>query len=131
MRRIASNSHRLSILSDEDIDDLYGLPRFTDEDLPLFILDFIDDVNLRQCVQKSLNRGEAYQRLRRAVAFVNGGKFRVKTETEQQIWNECPRLITNAIIYYNTVLLSRVYEQKQAAGDQAALFLIEGVFPVA
>jgi TnpA family transposase len=97
----------------------------------LYILDFIDDVNLRQCVQKALNRGEAYHRLRRAVAFVNGGKFRVKTETEQQIWNECSRLITNAIIYYNTVLLSRVYEQKQAAGDQAALSLIEGVSPVA
>lgn len=97
----------------------------------LYILDFIDDVNLRQCVQKALNRGEAYHRLRRAVAFVNGGKFRVKTETEQQIWNECSRLITNAIIYYNTVLLSRVYEQKQAAGDQVALSLIEGVSPVA
>lgn len=97
----------------------------------LYILDFIDDVNLRQCVQKALNRGEAYHRLRRAVAFVNGGKFRVKTETEQQIWNECSRLITNAIIYYNTVLLSRVYEQKQAAGDQEALSLIEGVSPVA
>jgi TnpA family transposase len=97
----------------------------------LYILDFMDDVNLRQCVQKALNKGEAYHRLRRAVAFVNGGKFRVKTETEQQIWNECSRLITNAIIYYNTVLLSRVYEQKQAAGDQAAMSLIEGVSPVA
>lgn len=74
----------------------------------LYILEFIDDVGLRQCVQKALNRGEAYHRLRRAVAFVNGGKFRVKTEEEQQIWNECSRLITNAVIYYNTVLLSRV-----------------------
>ncbi len=36
MRRIASDSHRLSILSDEDIDDLYGLPRFTDEDRHLY-----------------------------------------------------------------------------------------------
>ena len=65
----------------------------------LYILDFMDDVHLRQGVQKALNRGEAYHRFRRAVAFVNGGKFRVKTEAEQQIWNECARLITNAIIY--------------------------------
>jgi len=36
----------------------------------LYILDFIDDVELRQSVQKALNRGEAYHRLRRAVAFV-------------------------------------------------------------
>jgi TnpA family transposase len=80
----------------------------------LYILDFIDDAELRQSVQKALNRGEAYHRLRRAVAYVNGGKFRVKTEAEQQIWNECSRLITNAMTYYNTALLSRVYEQKRA-----------------
>ena len=41
--------------------------------------------------------------------YVNSGKFRVKSEAEQQIWNKCSRLIANAIIYYNTLLLSRVY----------------------
>ena len=97
----------------------------------LYILEFMDDVGLRQCVQKALNRGEAYHRLRRAVAFVNGGKFRVKTEEEQQIWNECSRLITNAVIYYNTVLLSRVYEQKQIVSDQNALNQLHGISPVA
>jgi len=45
-------------------------------------------VTLGQTVQKALNRGKAYHRLRRAVANVNGGKFRVKTAGEQQIWNE-------------------------------------------
>jgi TnpA family transposase len=97
----------------------------------LYILDFIDDVELRQNVQKALNRGEAYHRLRRAVAYVNGGKFRVQTEAEQQVWNECSRLITNAIIYYNTALLSRVYAQKQSAQDQAAMEVIHGMSPVA
>ena len=97
----------------------------------IYILDFIDNVELRQSVQIALNRGEAYHRLRRAVAFVNGGKFRVLTEAEQQIWNECSRLITNAIIYYNTVLLSGVYELKQAAGDQGAMDIIRGMSPVA
>jgi hypothetical protein len=96
----------------------------------LYILDFIDDPKLRQSVQKALNRGEAYHRLRRAVAYVNGGKFRVKTEDEQQIWNECSRLITNAMIYYNTALLSRVYEQKRAAGDRAAMAAMAGISPI-
>ena len=58
--------------------------------------------------------------MRRAISYVNSGKFRVKTEAEQQIWNECSRLIANAIIYYNTLLLSRVYEQKVAAGGRLA-----------
>lgn len=95
------------------------------------ILTFIDDHLYRQHIQKALNRGEAYHRLRRAIAYVNSGKFRVKTEDEQQIWNECSRLIANAIIYYNTLLLSRVYEQKLAAGDQEAIQFLKDVSPVA
>ena len=97
----------------------------------LYILDYIDQPELRQSVQKALNRGEAYHRLRRAVAYVNSGKLRVKTETEQQIWNECSRLISNAIIYYNTALLSVVYEQKQAAGDEEAMAALASISPVA
>jgi TnpA family transposase len=97
----------------------------------IHILDFIDDHLYRQHIQKALNRGEAYHRLRRAIAYVNSGKFRVKTEAEQQIWNECSRLIANAIIYYNTLLLSRVYEQKQAAGDQEAIQFLKDVSPAA
>lgn len=82
-------------------------------------------------MQKALNRGEAYHRFRRAVAYVNGGAFRVKTEAEQQLWNECSRLIANAVIFYNTALLSKVYEQKLAAGDQAAIDALRGISPVA
>ena len=33
---MASHSHRLSILTDQEIDDLYGLPRFADEDRRLY-----------------------------------------------------------------------------------------------
>ena len=97
----------------------------------IYILDFIDDPALRQNVQKALNRGESYHRMRRAISYVNSGKFRVKTEAEQQIWNECSRLIANAIIYYNTLLLSRVYEQKAAADDLEALDILKGISPVA
>ncbi len=97
----------------------------------MYILDFIDDADLRQGVQAALNRGEAYHRFRRSVAYVNGGKFKVKTEAEQQVWNECSRLIANAVIYYNMVLLSKVYEQKLAAGDLDAVAFIKGMSPVA
>ena len=55
----------------------------------------------------------------------------MKTEAEQQIWNECSRLIANAIIYYNTLLLSRVYEHKLAANDQNAIEILKGISPVA
>jgi len=97
----------------------------------LYILDFIDDADLRQAVQKALNRGEAYHRFRRAVAYVNGGTFRVKTEAEQELWNECSRLIANAVIVYNTALLSKIYAHKLSAGDQAAIEILRGISPVA
>ncbi len=97
----------------------------------IHMLDFIDDPVLRQSVQTALNRGEAYHRLRRAISYVNAGKFRVKTEAEQQMWNECARLIANAIIYYNTLLLSRVFEQKVTAGDAEAITILRSISPVA
>jgi TnpA family transposase len=93
----------------------------------IYILDFIDDPTLRQSVQKALNRGESYHRMRRAISYVNSGKFRVKTKAEQQIWNECSRLIANTIIFYNTLLLSRVYEQKVAAADLEAIKILKGI----
>ena len=68
--------------------------------------------------------------MRRAISYVNSGKFRVKTEAEQQIWNECSRLIANTIIFYNTLLLSRVYEQKAAAADLEAIKILKGISPV-
>ena len=96
-----------------------------------YVLKYIDDPNVRQGIQKALNRGEAYHRFRRAVAFVNGGKFRVKTEDEQHVWNECSRLIANAVIYYNTLILSRVYKQKVASCDEQAIELMRRISPIA
>jgi hypothetical protein len=39
------------------------------------------------------------------------------------------QLIANAVIYYNTLLLSRVYAQKQAAGDHAAADIVKDISP--
>ncbi len=87
----------------------------------LYILNFIDDVTLRQSVQNALNRGGAYHRFHRAIAYVNAGKLRVRTKADQQIWNECSRLIANAVIYYNATITSQMLEQMQAYGDQKAM----------
>ncbi|WP_425514495.1 Tn3 family transposase [Collimonas antrihumi] len=82
-------------------------------------------------MQKALNRGDAYHRFRHAVAFVNGEKFRVKTEEEQHAWNECSRLIANAVIYYNTLILSRLYERKLISGGKLAIELMRRISPIA
>ena len=97
----------------------------------LYLLDYIDSPPLRRHVQRALNRGENYHQLRRAVSYANFGKLRFKTAHEQQIWGDCARLITNCIIYYNTMLLSNVLAYKEAAGDVQGANLLKQVSPVA
>lgn len=97
----------------------------------LYLLEFIDSPPLRQNVQRALNRVENYHQLRRAVSYANFGKLRFKTEDEQQVWNECCRLLTNCIIYYNASIISRLLASKEAAGDTAGVELLMQVSPVA
>jgi TnpA family transposase len=74
----------------------------------IYVLNYVDNLLLRQNVHRVLNRGEAYHQLRRAIPHANQGKFRVKTEHEQQKWSECSRLIANSIIFYYAFILSEL-----------------------
>ena len=69
--------------------------------------------------------------MRRAVSHANFGKLRFKTEQEQELWNECSRLITNSIIYYNASILSNLLAYRESAGDAQAAALLKQVSPVA
>lgn len=95
------------------------------------MLKYIDSLIFRQSVQKALNRGEAYHKLKRAVFHAHQGKFRVKTELEQNIWNECARFITNTIIYYQSHILSALLIQKEKEGKQKETDLIKRISPIA
>jgi TnpA family transposase len=97
----------------------------------IYILNYIDRLIIRQGVQKALNRGEAYHKLKRAVFHAHQGKFRVKTELEQNIWNECARFITNNIIYYQAYILSALLTQKEKAGRKEEADLIKRISPIA
>jgi hypothetical protein len=97
----------------------------------LYLLDYIDSPPLRRNVQRALNRGENYHQLRRAVSYANCGKLRFKTEYEQQVWEECSRLITHCIIYYNATILSHLFAYKERRGDTAGAARLTQVSPVA
>ncbi len=97
----------------------------------LYILNYIDSLTMRQGVQKALNRGEAYHKLKRAVFHAHQGKFRVKTELEQYIWSECTRFLANCIIFYNTFILSALLTQAEKAGESEEAELIKGISPIA
>ena len=97
----------------------------------LYLLRYIDEPPLRRNVQLALNRGESYHKLRKAVAFANFGKLRFKTEHEQQIWQECSRLITNCIIFYNATILSNLLAYRQSRGDIEGAVHLKKASPVA
>jgi len=97
----------------------------------LYLLRFIDEPPLRRNIQLALNRGESYNKLRKAVAFANFGKLRFKTELEQQIWQKCSRLITNCIIFYNATILSTLLTHRQNIGDKEGIALLKRVSLVA
>ena len=97
----------------------------------LYLLNYIDSPPLRRNVQQALNRGENYHQLRRAVSYANFGKLRFKTEYEQQLWGECARLITNALIYYNATILSNLLEHRGRNRGVQGAALLKQVSPVA
>lgn len=97
----------------------------------MYLLDYIDDASLRSYVQRALNRGEAYHQLHRAIAHVNGNRFRGKNDDEITLWNECAMLLTNAIIYFNSLILTRLLEYFETEGDDKKLEIIKQVSPVA
>ena len=96
-----------------------------------YLLRYIDDAELRNHVQRALNRGEAYHQLRRAISDVNGDRFRGNSDDEIQLWNECARLVTNAIIYFNSSVLSRLLESFERQGDERKLAIVTQASPVA
>ena len=97
----------------------------------LYLLEYIDSPPLRQHVQRALNRGESYHQLRRAVSYANFGKLRFRTEEEQHLWEECSRLLTNCIIYYNATILSQLLTHKERLGDVQGMAQLTQVSPVA
>ena len=72
----------------------------------IYLLWYIEDPAFRRSVRTALNRTEGYHQLERAIVNVGGGELRGKSDIELSIWNECTRLVANAIIYYNSYLLS-------------------------
>ncbi len=96
-----------------------------------YLLEFIDSPKLRQNVQRALNRGEQYHQLKRALTQANAGKLRYATDTEQELWNECSRLLVNAILYYNMIMLSQAVTRREQRGDTTGATQLKAVSPVA
>lgn len=81
------------------------------------LLTYIGDVGFRQGIQGGLCRGEAYHQLRRAIEKANGRNFRGASDIQMATWNECARLLTNCVIYYNASILNDLKIESDSRGD--------------
>jgi len=72
----------------------------------IFILNYIEDLNLRQAIEKQLNKIESAQKFSNAVAF-GSQEFRQADREEQNIVVACRRLIKKAIICWNYLYFHR------------------------
>lgn len=98
----------------------------------IYTLRYLRDPRLYQNVHRSQNRIESYHQIRADIAQVGGKKQLIgKTETALEIANQCGRLVANAMIYYNSVILSRLYDSCVENNDQAGLSLLKKRSPVA
>ncbi len=97
----------------------------------IYVLEYIDNPTLRHYIQQALNRGEAYHQLKKAITSVNGNKFRGGNDYQVSQWNDCARLISNCIIYYNSALLSAFLKIQEKNGRQDVVDIISRLSPVA
>jgi len=73
----------------------------------LYILQYVDDLELRQMVQRQLNKIEHANRFSNAIFFNNGGEMIFPTRQEQRVAEACKRLIKSAIVCWNYLYLSK------------------------
>jgi len=72
-----------------------------------FILTYLDDLELRQRIEKQLNKVELANKFSKAVFFANNQEFQSGSREEQEISTACKVLIQNTIVLWNTLYLSQ------------------------
>ena len=98
----------------------------------IYTLKYLRDPQLERNIRRSQNRVESYHQLRAAIAKVGGKKeLTGKNDIALEISNQCGRLISNAIIYYNSAILSRLLERLEAEGNTKGIDALTRISPVA
>jgi TnpA family transposase len=83
-----------------------------------YILRYLTDLELRQTVQLQLNKGEYRHKLPRRIFFANQGEF--TTGDYEEIMNKasCLSLVSNAILYWNTIKINDIVENLRSQGAE-------------
>ena len=96
----------------------------------LFILDWLQSVELRRRVHAGLNKGEARNALARAVFFNRLGEIRDRSFEQQRYRASGLNLVTAAIVLWNTVYLERAANALRNHGQFADDALFQYLSPL-
>jgi TnpA family transposase len=96
----------------------------------LSLLDYIASLALRRNAQRALNRGEVYHELRPSIADALGGRFRARSQHELEIWSERSRLVGNAVVYYNVLILPEALAELESRGKPTSAEILKRVSSV-
>lgn len=88
-----------------------------------FLLRYTDLVDLRQAIEKQLNKGENVNKFARAVSFGNSQEFLYGEKIEQELAEGCRRLIKNAIICWNYLYLTQKLVEAESEERRQELLL--------
>lgn len=82
-----------------------------------YILRYLTDLTLRRTVQLQLNKGEYRHKLPRRIFFADQGEF--TTGDYEEIMNKasCLSLVSNAILYWNTIQINDIVENLRSQGE--------------
>jgi TnpA family transposase len=91
----------------------------------LFILTYLDDVVLRQRIEKQLNKIEFANKFSKAIIGDNKQEFEVGAKEEQEIMAACNILIQNCVTLWNYLYLSQLIANNADPAEQKQMF--EGI----
>jgi hypothetical protein len=84
----------------------------------LFILNYYDNLELRQAIEKQLNLIELAHKFARFIFFDNNQEFDEPTKEGQEIIAGCKQLIQNCIILWNYMKLTQIYYNSDSAEER-------------
>ena len=89
----------------------------------IFILTYLDDVEIRQRIEKQLNKVELANKFSKAVFFDRNQEFKYGSKEEQEIAMACKVLIQNAIVLWNYLYLSTLLANNHDLDERSQMVL--------
>jgi TnpA family transposase len=96
----------------------------------LFMIEWYSSPALRKRCQAGLNKGEAAHKLKRAVFFHERGEIRDRSYDSQAFRASGLNLVVSAIVYWNTVYLSRAVAHLRQQGRHVPDELLKHISPL-